>query len=80
MFNLQTFKFGRFLKPPKAERTELISPPASPPIGWVQAVEAPPVVDFELQAAVAGLAQSGSTVELFAGSGSLPAINVLVCD
>ncbi|XP_065174975.1 calcipressin-2-like [Sycon ciliatum] len=76
----ELFSRGRFLKPPKPERMELISPPPSPPVGWVQSVEAPPVVDFQLQAAVAGLAESGSVVELYSGEGSLPTIQVTSCD
>lgn len=44
-----------FLEPPKNEKTFLISPPASPPVGWEQEFEEPPVVNYELIAAIAKL-------------------------
>jgi len=45
-----------FLQPPPVERAFLISPPCSPPVGWVQPRESCPVpLDYELLAALAQL-------------------------
>lgn len=44
-----------FLQPPKPDKLFLISPPSSPPVGWEQTFEDPPVVDLNLIAAIAQL-------------------------
>lgn len=44
-----------FLHVPPVTRQFLISPPASPPVGWEQPKEDKPVVDYDLIAAMAQL-------------------------
>ena len=46
---------GGYLHVPPVTRQYLISPPASPPVGWEQPHEGKPVVDLELLAAMAQL-------------------------
>ena len=45
-----------YLHVPPLEKQFLISPPASPPVGWEQPKEDKPVVDYDLLAAMAQLA------------------------
>lgn len=47
-----------YLRPPQLEKQFLISPPVSPPIGWEQKIEDPPIVDLNLVAAIAQLQPS----------------------
>ncbi|KAL3321275.1 hypothetical protein Ciccas_000031 [Cichlidogyrus casuarinus] len=57
-----------FLKLPQQTRLFLLSPPASPPVGWAPRVEAEPVVsNFELFAALANL-QPNTSHELHPSS------------
>ena len=46
---------GGYLHVPPVTRQYLISPPASPPVGWEQPKEDKPVVDYDLLAAMAQL-------------------------
>jgi hypothetical protein len=43
------------LQPPENDKAFLISPPSSPPVGWEQVHEDPPVVNIELLAALSKL-------------------------
>ena len=67
------------LKPPKPQKQFLISPPASPPVGWEQEPEAAPVgLDIHLLSAIAQLAP-GQTHELHHATDSQPGIVVHLC-
>ncbi|KAG8320125.1 regulator of calcineurin 2 [Homalodisca vitripennis] len=67
------------LQPPALTKQFLISPPASPPIGWEPRDEGEPLVNYDLLAAIANLTP-GETHELHAASGSQPGIVVHVCE
>ncbi|KAJ0183335.1 hypothetical protein K1T71_001311 [Dendrolimus kikuchii] len=63
------------LIPPKPEKQFLISPPASPPVGWEPREENEPLVNHDLLAALASLAP-GESHELHAPTPTQPAIIV----
>ncbi|XP_071112744.1 calcipressin-3-like isoform X1 [Haliotis cracherodii] len=67
------------LKPPPMEKQFLISPPASPPVGWEQVQESHPVINYDLLAAIAQLAP-GESHELHPPSESQPGIVVHICE
>ncbi|XP_066998705.1 protein sarah [Anabrus simplex] len=67
------------LHPPALEKQFLISPPASPPLGWEPREEGEPLVNYDLLAAIANLTP-GETHELHPPSGSQPGIVVHVCE
>ncbi|XP_045523479.1 protein sarah [Pieris brassicae] len=63
------------LQPPAPVKQYLISPPASPPIGWEPREEGEPIVNADLLAAIASLAP-GESHELHAPTPTQPAIIV----
>ena len=59
----QPIKIGEnTLGVPEKTKQFLISPPASPPVGWEQSAEAQPCVDFSLVTALASLQLPGKTL------------------
>ncbi|XP_066952801.1 calcipressin-1 [Macrobrachium rosenbergii] len=70
---------GPHLQPPKRDKQFLISPPASPPVGWEPVEEAEPIVNYDLIAAVANLAP-GESHELHPPMEDKPGIIVHICE
>ena len=67
------------LQPPALTKQFLISPPASPPVGWQPREEGEPLVNHDLLAAIANLSAGGSH-ELHPGGSGQPGIVVHVCE
>ncbi|KOX69760.1 Protein sarah [Melipona quadrifasciata] len=67
------------LHPPALTKQFLISPPASPPVGWQPREESEPLVNHDLLAAIANLSAGGSH-ELHPGGSGQPGIVVHVCE
>ncbi|ELU08057.1 hypothetical protein CAPTEDRAFT_181941 [Capitella teleta] len=67
------------LELPAPHRQFLISPPASPPVGWEPVPEAEPVINYDLLAALANLAP-GEAHEVHPPSDKHPGIVVHICE
>lgn len=67
------------LHPPALTKQFLISPPASPPVGWEPRDEGEPLVNYDLLAAIANLTP-GEAHEIHPPQGSKPGIVVHVCE
>ncbi|PIK58411.1 Calcipressin-3 [Apostichopus japonicus] len=64
---------------PKPDRQFLLSPPASPPVGWAPKKESEPVINYELLSALATLSP-GESHELHPGDAGKPKIIVHTCE
>lgn len=69
----------QYLQLPALTKQHLISPPASPPVGWEPRPEGEPLVNHDLIAAIANLTP-GATHELHRGGSGQPGIVVHVCE
>lgn len=69
----------QYLRAPALTKQFLISPPASPPVGWEPRDEGEPLVNYDLLAAIANLTP-GEAHEIHPPTDSHPGIVVHVCE
>jgi len=73
-----TIDTPHYLELPKLDKQFLISPPASPPVGWEPKPEGEPIINYDLLAALASLSP-GESHELHPPSTNYPGIIITPC-